>query len=73
MPDRNSRVSRGAHHCTRRTETSCFLLTSLELKCHACFSTVCMLLYSNTRDACLFVVMHYIHVYMYECFGSSVV
>ena len=42
-----------------------FLLKSLDLKCHACFSTICMLLHSNSLDAYLIVIMHYIYIYIF--------
>ena len=48
----------------RRTETSHFLIKSLELKCHVHILRLFVLLYSNTRDAYLFVAMHYIYIYM---------
>ena len=50
----------------RRTETSYFLVKSLELKCHAHISLLFVLLYSNTRDAYLFVAMRFIYIYIYN-------
>ena len=50
----------------RRTETSHFLIKSLELKCHVHIFLLFVLLYSNTQDAYLFVIcILYKHTYIY--------
>ena len=48
-----------------RTETSHFLIKSLELKCHVHIFLLFVLLCSNTLDACLFVAMNFIYIYVY--------
>ena len=40
------------------------LMKSLELKCHVHIFSQFVLLYSNTRDAYLFVAMHFICIYV---------
>ena len=40
-------------------------MKSLELMCRAFIFSLFVLLYSNTRDAYLFVAMHYVYIYIY--------
>ena len=46
----------------RRTEMSHLSIKSLELKCHVHIFLLFVLLYSNTRDAYLFVAIHFIYI-----------
>ena len=42
-----------------------FFIKSLELMCHVHIFLLFVLLYSNTRDAYLFVSMHIMYIYIY--------
>ena len=48
-----------------RSEASHFFIKSFELRCHEHIFLLFVLLYYNTRDACLFVAMHFMHIYIY--------
>ena len=50
-----------------RTETSCFLLKSLELKCHACFRLFAyMYMYTYVKTMHMYICMQCIYVYIYR-------
>ena len=49
----------------RGTEASYFLIKSFELRCHAHIFLLFVLLYSNTRDAYLFVTIHFMYIYIH--------
>ena len=55
----------------RRAETSHFLIKSLELKCQVYIFLLFVLLYSNTRDAYLFVAMHFFYIYAHYIYRPS--
>ena len=54
----------------RRTETSHFLIKSLELKCHVhIFFTICVILFQNTGRIFIF---YYIYIHIYSSYDERI-